>query len=119
MDLVRDALRTWLAGVELDRVEAESVVLAAWEACANAIEHALEPTGDTVTISARREGSSVLVTVSDTGLWVPPSEGDGRGLGLRLIESLSTASDITTSESGTTVTIRRELLSGTSDPPGS
>jgi two-component sensor histidine kinase len=67
-------------------------------------------------ISARREEASVLVTVSDTGRWAPPSERDGRGLGLRLIESLSTASEITTTESGTTVTIRRELASDASGP---
>ena len=40
LDVVRDALRVWLAGASLDRTDAEDVVLATWEACANAIEHA-------------------------------------------------------------------------------
>ncbi len=39
LDLVRDALRAWLAGSSLDRRESQDVVLAVWEACANAIEH--------------------------------------------------------------------------------
>jgi hypothetical protein len=35
----RTELRAWLARVGTDRDEAEDLVLAAWEVCANAIEH--------------------------------------------------------------------------------
>ena len=43
MDLVRAAMRAWLDGAPLDRSAAEDVVLATWEACANGIEHAVNP----------------------------------------------------------------------------
>ena len=45
MDLVRDAMRAWLDGIALERSDAEDVVLATWEACANAIEHAVDADG--------------------------------------------------------------------------
>ena len=116
MDLVRDALRTWLAGTELELADAESVVLAAWEACANAIEHASEPVDDVVTIAADVDDGRVRVTVADTGRWVSPTERDGRGLGLRLIETLSTTTEISTSDAGTTVTIEKALSNGIAAP---
>ena len=52
LELVRDALRTWLETAPLSRSDAQDLVLATWEACANAIEHALEPAGEHVTVQA-------------------------------------------------------------------
>ncbi|HEU4971819.1 MAG TPA: SpoIIE family protein phosphatase [Gaiellaceae bacterium] len=109
MDLVRDAMRAWLRGVELRRPEVEDVVLATWEACANAIEHAVDPTDQLVDVRAWLADSSVHVTVSDTGSWAPPSERDGRGLGLRLMASLVSSMEIDEHEDGTTVTLEKAL----------
>jgi serine phosphatase RsbU (regulator of sigma subunit)/anti-sigma regulatory factor (Ser/Thr protein kinase) len=117
MDLVRDALRSWLDGVDLDRAEVENVVLAAWEACANAIEHALEPTDEIVTIRAHVDDAHVRITVADTGRWASPSGPDGSGFGLKLIESLSTRSRISTAETGTTVTIEKVLTEPAASTP--
>ncbi len=111
MDIVRDAMRNWLEGVELERSAGEDVVLATWEACANAIEHAVEPRESLVAVSAAVEDGLVRVTVSDTGRWAPPSARDGRGLGLRLIESLVTSLDVEESDGGTTVTLEKSLRS--------
>ncbi len=61
MDLVRDAMRAWLRGVDLERSDVEDVVLATWEACANAIEHAIEPTERIVIVRARLEDSRLAV----------------------------------------------------------
>ena len=88
LDVVRDALRAWLDGTPAERAEAEDVVLAVWEACANAIEHARDPGGDTVSVRARHDDSRVRVVVEDSGRWAPPVESSGRGLGLQLIRSL-------------------------------
>jgi serine/threonine-protein kinase RsbW len=109
MDLVRDAMRAWLRGVELRRPEVEDVVLATWEACANAIEHAVEPTDRFVAVRAWLDDSRVHVTVSDTGQWAPPSEREDRGLGLRLMESLVSSMEIDESEDGTTVMLEKVL----------
>jgi anti-sigma regulatory factor (Ser/Thr protein kinase) len=110
MDLVRDAMRTWLRGVDhLERADVEDVVLATWEACANAIEHAVEPAERVVVVRARLEDSRLQVTVADTGHWAPPSEREDRGLGLRLMESLVSSVDIAESDAGTTVTLEKAL----------
>ena len=107
MDVVRDALRAWLVGVDVDRSEGEDVVLAAWEACANAIEHAVEPQIDLVAVTATVDDGCIRVVVSDSGSWAPPSTRENRGLGLRLIESLMTTVDVDESEEGTTVTLEK------------
>jgi serine phosphatase RsbU (regulator of sigma subunit)/anti-sigma regulatory factor (Ser/Thr protein kinase) len=110
MDIVRDALRAWLVGVDVDRSEGEDVVLAAWEACANAIEHAVEPQIDLVTVTATLDDGCIRVVVSDSGRWAPPSTRENRGLGLRLIESLMTSVDVDESDSGTTVTLEKAFI---------
>jgi serine phosphatase RsbU (regulator of sigma subunit)/anti-sigma regulatory factor (Ser/Thr protein kinase) len=107
MDVVRDALRAWLVGVDIDRSAGEDVVLATWEACANAIEHAVEPQIDLVAVTARLDDECIRVTVSDSGRWAPPSMRENRGLGLRLIESLMTSVDVDESDRGTTVTLEK------------
>ena len=109
MDLVRDAMRAWLEGVELDRSAGEDVVLATWEACANAIEHAIEPQIDLVALTAVVEDGRIRVTVSDSGRWAPPSMRENRGLGLRLVESLMTSVEVEESDRGTTVTLEKAV----------
>ncbi|HEX5028061.1 MAG TPA: SpoIIE family protein phosphatase [Gaiellaceae bacterium] len=104
MDIMRDAIRTWLEGLELTRADREDVVLAAWEACANAIEHAVEPRDQVVNVGAFVENGGIRVSVSDSGRWAPPSERDDRGLGLSLIASLGTSMDVVEGATGTTVT---------------
>lgn len=109
MDVVRDAMRAWLAGAALDRREVEDVVLATWEACANAIEHAVQPASDIVAIAAEVDDGEVRVVVSDTGAWAPASGREDRGLGLPLIESLVTSADVSRSANGTAVTLVKRL----------
>ena len=109
MDLVRDAMRAWLRGLELERSEIEDVVLATWEACANAIEHAVAPTEQIVVVRGHVDDSRLRVTVADTGSWAPPFDRADRGLGLRLIEALVSSVAITESDTGTTVRLEKAL----------
>jgi anti-sigma regulatory factor (Ser/Thr protein kinase) len=109
MDLVRDAMRSWLGGAPLERSAAEDVVLATWEACANAIEHAVDAADDIVTLRAELGKDRIRVVVNDSGRWSPPAERANRGLGLRLIRALMSSLDIVESETGTTITIEKEL----------
>ncbi|HUG65078.1 MAG TPA: SpoIIE family protein phosphatase [Gaiellaceae bacterium] len=109
MPLVRDAMRTWLAGTPLDRADAEGVVLATWEAFANAVEHAANPTEAVVRVRAELDDARIRVVVEDTGGWVPPSDREDRGFGLRLIERLVSSVDIARSEAGTTITLEKAL----------
>jgi serine phosphatase RsbU (regulator of sigma subunit)/anti-sigma regulatory factor (Ser/Thr protein kinase) len=109
MELVRDAMRAWLAGAPAQRADAEDVVLATWEACANAIEHAVDPTADVVSVRASLDDSRVRVVVKDSGTWAPDSLREDRGLGLRLIEALSSSFEVSQDGDGTTVTLEKEL----------
>ena len=107
LDLVRDAVRTWLTGTDLTREDGHAVVLAVWEACANAIEHASEPNGDYVEIRAEVTGSGVRFVVDDTGAWKAPTRRAGRGLGLELMRSTMTSVDVTQGTNGTRVTLEK------------
>lgn len=109
LHLVRDAIRTWLGGTELPRADAEDVLLAVWEVCANAVEHADDPLEDVVRIRASVDPSRVRIVVDDTGRFVPVAGRPHRGLGLRLTEQLASEFEIQTSERGTTVTLEKSL----------
>jgi serine phosphatase RsbU (regulator of sigma subunit)/anti-sigma regulatory factor (Ser/Thr protein kinase) len=115
MDLVRDALRVWLEGSPARRTDAEDVVLATWEACANAIEHAVDPSAGTVRVRAVLDDARVRVSVTDTGAWAPYSVERDRGLGLRLMRALSSSVDVAQHTEGTTVTVEKVLTGST--PP--
>jgi anti-sigma regulatory factor (Ser/Thr protein kinase)/GAF domain-containing protein len=115
LQLMRDAIRTWVEGTELARPDAEELLLAAWEVCANAIEHAEDPLEEVVRIRATVEESCVRIVVSDTGRFVPIAERPNRGLGLLLTEKLSSELEITTSERGTRVALEKALPRATSD----
>lgn len=109
MDLVRDALRVWLEGAPLSRSDAKDVVLASWEACANAIEHARDPGADYVSVHAEVDDSVVRVVVEDTGHWAPPADRFDRGLGLRLVHSVMSSAEIAPGATGTRVTLEKEI----------
>jgi anti-sigma regulatory factor (Ser/Thr protein kinase) len=112
LHLVRDAVRTWLEGTELERGEAEELLLAAWEICANAIEHAANPLEETIRLRASLDHSRVRIVVDDSGGFVRVQARPDRGLGLRLAEHLSSAMDITMAEDGTTVALEKLLPEG-------
>jgi GAF domain-containing protein/anti-sigma regulatory factor (Ser/Thr protein kinase) len=118
LDLVRDALRVWLEETPVTATESHDIVLATWEACANAVEH---PQGATdaasFAIRAELEDSTVLVTVSDPGSWLAEAERPDRGLGLHLIRSVMSSVEIDSGESGTRVRLEK-LLTGQRVPTG-
>ncbi len=108
LDLVRDSVRVWLHGAPLTQADAFDVVLAAWEACANAIEH---PRDDALPGSfgfrAELVGSAVRITVADPGPWLAEAERANRGLGLRLMRSLMSSVEIETTDEGTVVRLEK------------
>jgi serine phosphatase RsbU (regulator of sigma subunit)/anti-sigma regulatory factor (Ser/Thr protein kinase) len=115
LNLVREGLRIWLEGAPLSRAEAEDIVLASWEACANAIEHARDPANAHVSLRAEIDGSRIRVVIEDTGQWAPPAARFDRGLGLRLMHSLMSSVEIAPAETGTRVTLEKEI-SGSPEP---
>jgi PAS domain S-box-containing protein len=106
---LREQLRDWLAGCNVTGNVCDEIVLACSEACANSIEHAQEPTRPEFEVVAETAGSSIVISVRDFGRWREAQNTPDRGLGLRLIEELMDGVEITRTESGTEVRMRRRL----------
>ena len=65
---VRAALRAWLGGCGLSRRTIQDVLVAAGEACANAIEHGhRDAPGQPIRLRAEATVSRLRLTVTDTG----------------------------------------------------
>jgi anti-sigma regulatory factor (Ser/Thr protein kinase) len=104
---MRFALRRWLSDVRLDSEAAEDIVLAAWEVCVNAVEHAVEPRGG-VTLVASRTRLGVRIAVHDSGTWREHAvQRPGRGLGLRLTRAVMDRVSILRDRPGTEVVMWR------------
>ncbi|WP_407441098.1 ATP-binding protein [Rhodococcus sp. (in: high G+C Gram-positive bacteria)] len=111
---LRRAMRQWLEQLDVDDDRKRDVVLASYEALANAVEHAYD--ADDASASLDFEATylprdHVLeVRVADHGCW---HDADGspssRGHGLALIRGLATDVVITPSSQGTHVTIHWSL----------
>lgn len=101
---VRKTFRGWLGRAGIGATRAQSVLVAAGEACANAVEHGYRgaATGQ-VRLVARALGDELRVTVSDTGTWRDITDAPHRGHGLHLIRSLMADVTLHTGATGTTV----------------
>jgi anti-sigma regulatory factor (Ser/Thr protein kinase) len=85
---IRSALRSWLRRAGVDDAAAADVVVAVWEACANAVEHPLRPSTHELVVEADALAGTVSVAVRDSGHWRPPAARSDRGLGLTLVSGL-------------------------------
>lgn len=104
---VRRALRGWLERLGMDRQAVSNLLVAAGEACANAIEHGHRfASGHQALLTARITGRDLYLTVTDGGRWRRPAPSDQnseRGRGLRLIHGLVPDVTINSAGFGTTV----------------
>jgi serine phosphatase RsbU (regulator of sigma subunit)/anti-sigma regulatory factor (Ser/Thr protein kinase) len=116
LELVRDAVRTWIAGTTLTREDSHAVVLAVWEACANAVEHASDSPDGHIDLHGESHDSGVKLVVDDSGAWRPPTRRAGRGLGLQLMHSTMTSVDIVPGSSGTRVTLEKVSSEAAGEP---
>jgi anti-sigma regulatory factor (Ser/Thr protein kinase) len=105
----RAALRVWLDRAGATPEVAQDVLIAAGEACANAVEHAYRDSnqdiqGD-VRLTAVAVGDDVRITVSDRGIWnIGRPEGSPfRGRGRSLMRTLMREVRFLTGADGTTV----------------
>jgi anti-sigma regulatory factor (Ser/Thr protein kinase) len=118
LDGMRSALRRWLRASGVGSPEAEELVLAAWEVCANAIEHPVRPSGDGVTLVASATEGRVRMEVQDTGRWRERTARRAhRGLGLRLVTGLMDHVAIVGGAAGTRV-VMSAASSPSHPPPG-
>jgi PAS domain S-box-containing protein len=110
---VRDArglVRRWLARHDIDATTAFDIVLSTDEACTNAIEHGSQSEDDEVSLTLAFDPvEGVVITVTDTGSWVPRASREDRGHGLVLMRGLMSAVELTTTADGTTVRMSRRV----------
>jgi GAF domain-containing protein/anti-sigma regulatory factor (Ser/Thr protein kinase) len=101
---IRYLLRRWLMNRGASEPRAYDIIVAAQEACANAIEHAYGPGLAEFEVDLRWEDGRVTITVTDHGQWRPP-RGENRGRGLPLMHTLMDEVDVRHTDGGTSVTL--------------
>ncbi|WP_311931822.1 SpoIIE family protein phosphatase [Microbispora sp. H11081] len=109
---VRKALRSWLGQCDLPAQIVQNVLVAAGEACANAIEHGhRHAPGDIVRLRAEASVDNLRLTVADTGRWKAPQPevNAHRGRGVALMRAMMQQVTITPGPSGTTVDMQMRI----------
>ncbi|MGH3068121.1 MAG: SpoIIE family protein phosphatase [Streptosporangiaceae bacterium] len=109
---VRVALRSWLGRSGVSRRTIQDVLVAAGEACANAIEHGhRDAPGQHIRLRAEATVSRLRLTVTDTGRWraTPPVADPLRGHGIALMRALMQQVTIEPGSAGTTVALEVAL----------
>ena len=104
---LRAALRTWAVGRGLTAEFVDDVVLATYEAAANAVEHGNRGRPGPVTVTATHGPGGIEVRICDGGRWRrgPGPRTTGRGNGLALMHGLCDRCAVDGGRAGTTVTL--------------
>jgi len=105
---MRALLRRWLRNADGTEEDVAEILAATGEAAANAIEHSGNGGRGPFEIEGVVDGGEVAITVRDTGSW-QEKRTKGRGRGLLMMRQLMDSVDVTRSDTGTTVQMRRRL----------
>ena len=109
---VRTALRGWLERCGIEPTTAQNVLVAAGEACANAIEHGHRSArAGQIRLRAAVTADDLHLTITDTGLWQTPrpAENPHRGRGFLLMRALVNEVTVTTGATGTIVGLQARI----------
>ncbi|WP_446037983.1 SpoIIE family protein phosphatase [Streptomyces sp. SID1121] len=109
---VRKTLRGWLDQCDLPPHTVQNVLVAAGEACANAIEHGhRDAPGAPVHFRAEAFVDNLHLTITDTGRWKTPQPelNAHRGRGMGLMHALMHDVTITSGPTGTTVDMHTRI----------
>jgi serine/threonine-protein kinase RsbW len=112
---VRRELTVWASTVGLTVSDIDGLLLASYEALANAAEHAYSGDGPRVVdlVASKQNDGYVDVIVRDYGCWRPePADPGFRGRGLLMIRNLAHDAEIRKEPDGTTVRMRWQLAPG-------
>jgi PAS domain S-box-containing protein len=105
---VRRNIGRWLSGHGVPKEDADDIILASSEACANSIEHAYGPAEGSVDIEAEVDDGEITIVIRDTGRWRAARNGD-RGRGLPLIEACMDSCAFTRADEGTELRMQRRV----------
>ncbi len=105
---MRTLMRRWLSHAGAPEEDEAEILMAVGEAAANAIEHAGLSPRQVFTLTGLVADSGVEITITDPGSWREGS-GEGRGRGMPLMKQLMDSVELTHTDEGTTVTMKRRL----------
>ena len=110
---LRGALRRWLHESGVPESEANEVLVACGEACANVVQHAYSgaDAAGPLELTARLVGDDLELRVRDHGHWRAAADRGG-GWGLQLMHSLMDEVDVGHTSSGTEVRLTRRVRLG-------
>jgi anti-sigma regulatory factor (Ser/Thr protein kinase) len=110
---LRGALRRWLHESGVPETEANEVLVASGEACANVVQHAYSGVdgAGVLELSARLTGDVLEVRVADHGHWRAPADRGG-GWGLQLMRALMHEVAVEHTPAGTEVRLVRRVRQG-------
>jgi anti-sigma regulatory factor (Ser/Thr protein kinase) len=107
---LRRDLREWLAQHLDDGAQVNAILTTVGEACANAIDHAYTNHPDPLMrVEATILGDEMILNVTDTGQWRPPTPNTERGRGIAMMDVLADRVTIDRRGSGTSVTLRHTV----------
>jgi PAS domain S-box-containing protein len=109
---VRSALRGWLDRCGIEAGVIQNVLVAAGEACANAIEHGhREHPGGRIRLRAAATAGDLRLTISDSGRWKTPDPDANpyRGRGIKLMRAFMHTVTVTSGTTGTVVDMQARL----------
>ncbi|MET0424432.1 MAG: SpoIIE family protein phosphatase, partial [Actinoplanes sp.] len=109
---VRRQLRSWLDRCGVDPTMAQNVLVAAGEACANAVEHGhRNAAGGLIRLRAAVTAEALRLTVVDSGQWRAPkaAANSHRGRGLMLMRAMMQELTITHGRTGTIVDMQARI----------
>lgn len=110
---LRGALRRWLHESGVPESEANEVLVASGEACANVVQHAYSgaDTAGPLELIARLAGDDLEVQVRDRGNWRAAADRGG-GWGLQLMHALMDEVEVEHASAGTEVRLTRRVRLG-------
>jgi anti-sigma regulatory factor (Ser/Thr protein kinase) len=107
---LRYELHAWLLQHGINGLTGHDITLAAVEGFANAVQHPVKRRTHTVRLHGQIETDGVAVTIQDDGTWHERSRNrEHGGYGLKLIESLMNSVQVERSQTGTRISMRRDL----------
>ena len=112
LSVFRRRLRSWLVALGLDDATVNDMLIAAGEACANAIEHAYGFSAEAaIEVSATLIDGSMEIRVADRGRWREPGPRDNRGRGMGIMAALADNVWVERGPDGTVVHIVKRIAS--------
>jgi PAS domain S-box-containing protein len=110
---LRQTLRRWLREIDVAPEDANSILIACGEACANAIQHAYGAGEGSLELGLDFADDHVRITVRDEGSWRLSSGPEG-GRGMQLMEGFMDSVDVDRGSEGTVVRMRVRVRTGAS-----